>query len=172
MFYCDDSFRKHSQGVRRIWDPMFSKGIRGNWRSRWWLGIILYFIVDGFIFLAFTAPDPNSMRIRYFLHNIYCPRVRDCVFFGGNWSLPAWYLIDLFLWLTYIVSGLIAQWGYQRERWCEAWWIFLAYMFSATYVLIGMGKGIILAGLSGTPIPTAIVGYGMLAVYTIWFTIA
>ena len=170
MFYCD-TFQRHSRRIRHIWDTRL--GVAGNWQNRWWwASIVGYLIVEGFVFLGFTAPDPNSMRIRYFLHNIYCPRVGDCVFFGGNWSLPVWYVIDLFLWLTYIVSGLIAQWEYRRERWCGSWWALLFHAFSMVWLFVGIGKAVILMGISGAPIPTAIVGYGMLAVYTIWFTIA
>jgi len=168
MFHCDARFQQHTQAVHRVWDWRFNTTI-GNWGNPgWWGAAIMFF--GFFLFLPIMAVSNNLHPFPY-LREVYCPKVGDCIsFLRRDWPLPAWYWFHLGLNLAAFPSGLVTQWGYRRRRWCLAWWAYMVYLFSSMFlVFITMAEIGLFVGLAGSPIPTALVGYGIPVIYTVWF---
>ena len=165
MFHCDQRFHQHAKQIRYVWEWRFNKTI-GNWRSLWWWWAVV--IVWGFLLILPLMAVSNFSPFSY-LRGIYCPVVGDCVTFLSHWPLPIWYWIHFFLAFLALLSGLLTQWSYRRENWCLAWWAYLAYLFAYFYFLGVSMESIIFVGLTGAPIPQALVGYGLPIIYTIWF---
>ena len=168
MFYCK-SFQKCSRRIQDVWDGRLNQTI-GNWKVfTWWISTVGYALFVVFIFFAFTD-EASPLGIRYYLQQVYCPAVGDCVPFWGGWLLPAWYEGLLFLWGLFLISGLMTRQAYQQKQWCKAWWAYLVYTFSVLYLTTLLAAGIAFIGGAGSPHFTALLGYGLPLIYTIWFT--
>ncbi len=168
MFHCDVRFQRYTRAIQRVWDGRFNDTI-GNWQSfGWWAAVVVLF---GFLTIFPIMTVSNSLHPFPYLREVYCPRVGDCIpFLRPEWPLPAWYWFHLLLALVGLFAGLMTQWGYRRRRWCLAWWVYLIYLFSITFILASIFEGVLFVGLQGSPMPTALVGYGVPVIYTLWFT--
>ncbi len=170
MWRCDSGFQQHMDTVRRVWSVRFNKSI-GNWKSfLWWLGFpVLLGVLVGMPLIAIDYENLYNSSLLSplpYLQQRYCPQVGDCITFLHRWPLPAWYWLHLVLAVVALLSALATQWGYRRRRWCVAWW---AYLFSFLFLFSTMAESGLFIGLSGSPIPTALVGYGVPMIYTVWF---
>lgn len=172
MFHCDWDFQRHTDTIRRIWKGFFNTTI-GNWQDGWWWGGLPVFLglMLGAPLIAIDSENlykNSQISPLPYLRQRYCPQVGDCITFL-HWPLPAWYWFHLILAFVVLLSGLVTQWGYRRKRWCLAWWAYLSYIFSAHFFFSTIAESGLFVGLSGSPIPTALVGYGVPVIYTIWF---
>ena len=167
MFHCDSRFQQYTQAIRHAWEWRFNKTI-GNWGDlRWWGAVVGFFLL--FATLPIMAVSDRFPPFPY-LRDVYCPRVGDCIpFLRRDWPLPIWAWFHLLLALVAILSAFVTQWGYRRKHWCPAWWAYLVYIFSSLFIFATMAEFGLFVGLSGSPIPTALVGYGIPVIYTFWF---
>jgi len=167
MFHCDSRFQQYTNAIRRVWDSRFTKTV-GNWRSLWWWGVVVLF--GFFLTLPLVAINYQRTTIFPYLQEVYCPVVRDCIpFFQERWPLPAWYWIRLTLAVLAFLSSSITQWAYRRRRWCLAWWSYLTYSFAFLYFLGTLMESALFISVSDAPILTALVGYSLPIIYTVWF---
>jgi len=167
MFHCEARFQQHTQSIRRIWKRRFTTTI-GDWGNfGWWWGVVVIF---GLLLAIPLMAINNNLHPFPYLRNVYCPMVGDCIpFFRQGRSLPAWYGAHLVFAIVIFFSSLMTQWGYRHRRWCLAWWAHLMYFFSGLFVGATLLEWGLFVGVSGSPIPTALVGYGIPVIYTVWF---
>ncbi len=164
-------FHQYTEKIHAIWEWHFNKTI-GNWQSiGWWLGFpaILGFMLTLPLVAISSGSEGSTLSPMPYLRSIYCPQVNDCIVYLHYWPLPAWYSIYLALAFLSILAGMTTQWAYRRKRWCLAWWAYMAYLFSFLYFFGALAEFGLFVGLSGAPIPIALVGYGLPIVYTVWF---
>jgi len=173
MFYCDKRFSQRTDAIRRVWDRHFINTI-GNWKSvSWWLLFPVFY--GSLLSVTLIALDYENLyknaKISPFpyLREVYCPMVHDCISILGGWLLPGWYWFHLVLVLLVFVSSLVVRLAYRKGRLCLAWWADVVYVFAFLYLFGTIAEPGIFMGLSGAPVPTALVGYGIPVIYTVWF---
>jgi hypothetical protein len=170
MWSCDEQrFAPYHHFIQRIWDGRYRPLIEHWGRALLRLNSASWFFV-GSTFIIFASQGGNSLSLKIYLYQDYCPSIGDCIIFAGKLiPVPWWFLFHIFAALLVTVGLIVFRQGYRKGKRCLAWWGNVIMVFSYMYLFATIGENGFFVAFAGQPIPTALVGYGMPVIYTIWF---